>query len=76
MSKQQFKSCLEQTKIKQKRWQYSSSWIVLENNVGHISMNDLMTLSLVGILFTSVMDLVWLWIVLRCYFEGCPYYHK
>ena len=31
-----------------------------------------MTLSLVGILFTSVMDLVWLWIVLRCYFEVCP----
>lgn len=58
--KKKVKSCLEQTKIKQKPWQYSSSRIVLENNAGHISMNDLMTLSLVGILFTSVVDLVWL----------------
>lgn len=45
MSKQQFKSCLKQTKVKQKPWEYSFSQIVEENNAGHMSMNDLMTLT-------------------------------
>lgn len=46
MSKKKKSQILFGTKIKQKPWQYSSSWIVLENNAGHIGMNDLMTLLL------------------------------
>lgn len=75
MSKQQFKSCSKQTKVKQKPWEYSFSQIVKENDAGHISMNDLMTLSSVDTLLTSVMDLVRLWVALRCYFGGWCYYH-
>lgn len=45
--KKKKKSNLVWTKQKEnKPWQYSSSRIVLENNAGHISMNDLMTLLL------------------------------